>query len=104
MNKLKRLAGDTVLYGLGSIIPRFINFLLVTVHTKIFLPEDYSIITKVFAYTAVVNTIFLFGMETAYFRFATKEGLDERKVFNLTQTVVVLIILPLSLFLVNFYG
>lgn len=102
MSKIKKLAGDTILYGLGSIVPRFINFLLVTLHTKVFPPEQYSIITKVFAYTAVVNTIFLFGMETAYFRFATRSDLTERKVYNLAQTIVVAISLPLTMLLVIF--
>jgi O-antigen/teichoic acid export membrane protein len=102
MSKIKKLAGDTVIYGLGSIVPRFINFLLVSLHTEVFKPEQYSVITKVFAYTAVVNTIFLFGMETAYFRFATREGLDEKRVFNLTQTVVIAISVPLTILFIVF--
>jgi O-antigen/teichoic acid export membrane protein len=104
MSKIKKLAGDTILYGLGSIVPRFINFLLVTLHTKVFQPEAYSVITKVFAYTAVVNTILLFGMETAYFRFATKDGLNEKRVYNLTQTIVICISLPLTILLILFSG
>lgn len=102
MSKIKRLAGETVLYGLGSIVPRFINFLLVSLHTSVFLPDQYGVITKLFAYTAVVNTIFLFGMETAYFRFSTKAGADENKVFNLSQTIVILVSLPISVLLVVF--
>ena len=82
MSKIKRLAGETVLYGLGSIVPRFLNFLLVRLHTAVFPPDEYGIITKLFAYVAVINIIFTFGMETAYFRFATKPGADERKIFN----------------------
>jgi O-antigen/teichoic acid export membrane protein len=89
MNQLKRLAGETVLYGLGSIVPRFLNFLLVPLHTSVFAPEDYGVITKLFAYVAVINIVFMFGMETAYFRFATKPSADEKRVFNLAQTIVV---------------
>jgi O-antigen/teichoic acid export membrane protein len=88
MNKIKRLAGETVLYGLGSILPRFLNFLLVYLHTDVFRPEEYGVITKLMAYVAVINTIFMFGMETAYFRFASKPGANEKKVFRVTQTVV----------------
>ncbi|MFZ6011673.1 MAG: lipopolysaccharide biosynthesis protein [Bacteroidota bacterium] len=88
MGKLRRLAGETVLYGLGSILPRFLNFLLVTLHTRVFAPDEYGVITKLFAYVGVINVIFMFGMETAYFRFANKPGVDERRVFNLAQTVV----------------
>lgn len=100
MSKLKRLAGETVFYGMGNIIPKFLNFLLVTLHTDVFHPEEYGIITKLFSYVAVINILFMFGMETAYFRFATKAGADEKRVFNLTQSVVVFISICLSILLV----
>ncbi|HEU5289823.1 MAG TPA: polysaccharide biosynthesis C-terminal domain-containing protein [Cyclobacteriaceae bacterium] len=97
MKQLQKLAGETVLYGLGSIVPRFLNFLLVPLHTGVFNPEEYGVITKLFAYVAVVNIIFMFGMETAYFRFATKPGADEKRIFNLSQSVVIAISILLSL-------
>jgi O-antigen/teichoic acid export membrane protein len=100
MGKLKRLAGETVLYGLGSIVPRFLNFLLVRLHTDVFLPEEYGIFNKLLAYVAVINIIFMFGMETAYFRYATKEGANEKRIFNLAQTVVVSISLFLSIIVI----
>lgn len=98
MSKIRNLAGETVLYGLGTIIPRFINFLLVRLHTdeSVFAPDEYGVITKLFAYTAVINTILLFGMETAYFRFATKPGADEKRVFRLAQTIVIAISVAIS--------
>lgn len=102
MNPLKKLAGQTVLYGMGSIVPRFLNFLLVTLHTDVFAPEQYGIITKLFAYVAVVNVVFMFGMETAYFRFATKASADEKRIFNLAQTAVLCISIPLSIGLILF--
>lgn len=102
MGRIKRLAGETILYGLGSIVPRFLNFLLVPLHTSVFSPEDYGVITKLFAYVAVVNVIFTFGMETAYFRFATKPGADEKKIFNLVQTVVIAITVLGSILFVLF--
>ncbi len=97
MSKLRRLAGETVLYGLGSILPRFLSFLLVRLHTDVFSPEEYGIITKVYAYVAVVNIVLIFGMETAYFRFASKPGVDEKRIFNLSQTVVIVFSTLLSL-------
>ena len=100
MSKLKRLAGETVLYGLGSIVPRFLNFLLVRLHTDVFSPEEYGILNKILAYVAVFNVIYMFGMETAYFRFATKQDADEKRVFNLAQTAVVAISLLLSCLLI----
>ncbi len=102
MNPLKKLAGETLLYGLGSIVPRFLNFLLVSLHTDVFVPEQYGVITKLFAYVAVINIIFMFGMETAYFRFATKPGIDEKRIFHLAQTVVVSISLLLAVTLIAF--
>jgi O-antigen/teichoic acid export membrane protein len=95
--KIQRLAGETVLYGLGSILPRFLSFLLVRLHTNVFSPDEYGVITKVYAYVAVVNIVFIFGMETAYFRFASKPGLEEKKIFNLAQTVVIAISTILSI-------
>jgi O-antigen/teichoic acid export membrane protein len=100
MGKLKRLAGETVLYGLGSMLPRFLNFLLVNLHTDVFYPEEYGIFSKILAYVAVFNVVFTFGMETAYFRFATKEDANEKKIFNLAQTVVVSISLLISVGLI----
>ena len=91
MSKLKRLAGETVLYGLGSIIPRFLNFLMVPLYTAVFAPEEFGVIAKLYAYVGVINTIYMFGMETAYFRFANKAGEIEQRIFNLTQTVVIII-------------
>jgi len=84
LSKLKRLAGETALYGLGSIVPRMINFLLVPLHTiSMFSEAEYGEITKLYAYVAVVNIVYMFGMETAYFRFATKPGTDAKRIFNL---------------------
>jgi O-antigen/teichoic acid export membrane protein len=100
MSKIKKLAGETVLYGLGSILPRFLNFLLIRLHTSVFQPEDYGVYTTLYAWVGVFNVILSFGMETAYFRFATKPEADEQKVFNLTQTVVVAISVICCLFFI----
>ena len=102
MSKLKQLAGETVLYGLGSILPRMLNFLLVTLHTNIFSRAEYGEITKLYAFVAFVNIVFMFGMETAYFRFATKHGADSKRIFNLAQTSVLLISVPLSFVFILF--
>lgn len=80
-----------MLYGLGSILPRFLNFLLVRLHTDVFPPEEYGVITKVYAYVGVISVIFIFGMETAYFRFVNRGSESEKKIFDLAQTVVLII-------------
>lgn len=102
MGKLKSLAGETALYGLGSMVPRMMNFLLVMLHTDVFAAEEYGVITKMYAYVGVINILYMFGMETAYFRFATKPGADEKRIFNLAQTAVVILSATLSLSFVIF--
>src|SRR5690349_4155583 len=97
MNPIKKLAGQTVLYGMGSILPRMLNFLLVPLHTvNAFSREEYGVITKLMAIVAVVNVVFMFGMETAFFRFATKDGADRKKIFNVAQSVIMIITVPAS--------
>lgn len=103
MNPLKKLAGQTVLYGMGSILPRMLNFILVPLHTiDAYSREEYAVITKLMAIVAVVNVIFMFGMETTFFRFSTKEGADRKKIFNIAQTVVMLITVPASVLFIIF--
>ncbi len=103
MNPLKKLAGQTVLYGMGSILPRMLNFLLVPLHTvNAFSSEEYGVITKLMAIVAVVNVIFMFGMETAFFRFATKDNADRKKIFNVAQSVIMIITVPASALFIIF--
>jgi O-antigen/teichoic acid export membrane protein len=85
--EIKKLASETVLYGLGTILPRMLNFLLVPLQTRVFPKEDYAAISELYGYAAFLNIIFLFGMETAYFRFSHKEGAQPDKIFRITQTV-----------------
>ncbi len=102
MNKLKKLAGETVFYGLGTIVPRALNFLLVALHTRIFVPEEYGVITNLLGYVAILNIVYMFGMETAYFRFVTQPGADTKKIFNQAQTIVVSISIIISIILIVF--
>jgi len=102
LSKLKTLAGETVLYGLGTILPRMLNFLLVPLHTYIFSREEYGAVTKLYALVGFINVIYMFGMETAFFRFATKSEFDAKRIFNLAQSIVVYISLPLTILLIAF--
>jgi O-antigen/teichoic acid export membrane protein len=103
VSKLKRLAGETALYGLGSILPRVLNFLLVPLHTiNMFGKAEYGQITKLYAFVGVINIVYMFGMETAFFRFATKPETDKQGIFNLSQTTVVFISLVLSVIFISF--
>ncbi|NJM26702.1 MAG: oligosaccharide flippase family protein [Bacteroidia bacterium] len=96
MSKIKGLAGETVLYGLGTILPRMINFFLILPQTAAFAPEEFGIITDLYAWVAFLNVVYTFGMETAYFRFASKPGADSNQVFRTAQTAVLTISLLLS--------
>jgi O-antigen/teichoic acid export membrane protein len=103
MGKLKRLASETVLYGLGSIVPRMLNFLLVPLYTiNMFSKAEYGAITKLYALVAVVNIVYMFGMETAFFRFATKSGAVVKNIFRLAQTSVLLVSIISSILLIVF--
>ncbi len=84
MANFKTLAKDTAIYGLSSIIGRFLNYLLVPLYTyKISAASGgYGIITNLYAYTALLLVILTYGMETTFFRFANKEGEDPKKVFS----------------------
>ncbi|MDA0194942.1 MAG: oligosaccharide flippase family protein [Bacteroidetes bacterium] len=102
MGLLKKLAGETVLYGASSILGRFLNYLLVPLYTAVFSPGEYGIVTELYAYVAFLNILYVYGLETAYFRFSTKEGHDEKNVFNSCFTAIlvtsVIFSLALSLF------
>ncbi len=78
MNPLKKLAGQTVLYGVSTILGRLLNYALVPLHTFVF--EDtaqFGAITKLYAYVAILNVIYTYGLETAYFRFVSRRKDDE---------------------------
>jgi O-antigen/teichoic acid export membrane protein len=103
LNKIAKLASETALYGLGSILPRVLNFLLVPLHTiNMFGKAEYGQITKLYAFVGVINIVYMFGMETAYFRFSTKPGASQQRIFNLSQTVVIFISLTLSVVFISF--
>ena len=86
MANLKSLAKDTAIYGLSSIVGRFLNYLLVPLYTAKLSAASggYGIITNVYAYTALLMVILTYGMETTFFRFANKEGEDPQKVYSTT--------------------
>ncbi len=74
MNPLKKLAGQTAIYGLSTILGRLLNYALVPFYTYIFsAPADYGVNTEFYAYISFLNIVFTYGMETAFFNFATKE-------------------------------
>lgn len=69
MNHLRRLASQTAIYGLGSVIGRFLNYLLVPLFTYYFSPAEYGVISEFYAYAGFLAVLLVFGLETGYFRF-----------------------------------
>ncbi len=85
---IKKLLGEAAVYGLSSILGRAVNFLMVPVYTGIFLPEEYGIVTELYAYMAFFNVLFTYGMETAFFRFSTKHPEKKTHFFHLAQSSI----------------
>lgn len=78
---IRSLAKDTAVYGLSSIIGRFLNWCLVPLYVYLFPTEEYGIVTYLYGVTAVMLVILNYGMETGFFRFANKED-DPEKVYT----------------------
>ena len=90
MANFKALAKDTAIYGLSSIVGRFLNYLLVPLYTH-YMPKasgDYGVNTNMYAYTALFFAILTFGMETTMFRFANDERETPDTVFSTGFTMV----------------
>ena len=94
-NPIKALAGQTVIYGMGTIVPRLLNYLLVPLYVRVFAPGVYGQITDLYAWMALLIALLTYGMETTFFRFTQKENPD--KVFN---NIVSCIITTTTIFLI----
>ena len=102
MSVVKKLASDTALYGLSSIVGRFLNWLLVSVHTRVFdQPKLLADNNQLYVWVILLNILYTYGMETAFFRFAKKENRQEY--FNLILTYIILTSILFSL-IIFFYA
>ena len=90
MASLKSLAKDTAIYGLSSIVGRFLNYLLVPLYTAKLAAASggYGVITEVYSYVALLLVLLTFGMETTFFRFINKGDEDPHRVYSTTLTSV----------------
>ena len=79
MSVLRKLAGQTAIYGLSSIVARFLNFMLTPLYTSkgVFDPADFGVVTALYSWTALLNVVLTFGMETAFFRFSMNTPLQQ---------------------------
>jgi O-antigen/teichoic acid export membrane protein len=81
LNPIKKLLGQTAIYGLPSILGRLLNYLLVPLHTKIIDPEKYGVVSELYAWVAFLIVILTFGMETSFFKFLHEKD-DREEVFR----------------------
>jgi len=86
LNPLKQLAGQTAVYGMGTIVPRLLNFLLLApFYARVFVKGEYGTVTELYAYVAFLMVLLTYGMETAYFRFV-ENAKNKDKVYTTALT------------------
>ncbi len=100
MNPIKKLAGQTAVYGLSSIIGRILGYLLVPLYTRVFNQSEYGVVILMFSFVAFVFVFLTYGMETAYFRFSELLK-DKRKVYN---TTLISLFITTTIFLIFAFG
>lgn len=103
MKEIRKLAGQTIIYGLGTIIPRFLHYAVLTpFYTRIFTDtSDYGIVTELYAWMVLLLVILTYGMETGFFRFVQKKE-ESEKVYS-TALISLLITSLLFVVLVNIF-
>jgi O-antigen/teichoic acid export membrane protein len=81
--QMKILAKETAIYGVSSIVGKFLNWMLVPLYTYVLQQQsDYGIVTNLYAWTALLLVILTYGMETGFFRFINKEDENPRTVYT----------------------
>ena len=90
MAGLKSLLKDTAIYGISSIVGRFLNYLLVPIYAASMSAASggYGVVTEVYAWTALLMVILTYGMETTFFRFVNKDSENPKKVYSTVLTMV----------------
>ena len=90
MSIAKRLASQTAIYGVSSIVGRVLTYLLVPLYTRAFAAAEYGIVTGLYAYVSFLNVVFTYGMETTFFRFANRPGTDRRELYDRVLSLLLL--------------
>lgn len=95
---LKKLASDTALYGVSTMLGRMINYLLVILHTRLFGPAELAAQVQLYAFAGVALVVYTFGMETGFFRYARLKE-DRATYYNLILSAVIVVSIGLSVLL-----
>ncbi len=98
MSAIKKFAGQTAIYGISTVIARFLNFFLTPIYIGLYSPKVYGIFSVMYSWAAMLNALLAFGMETTYFRYLNKYENDKQKVYNNTFFTVSLIAFTFLLF------
>jgi len=99
-DKIRRLGKETAVYGVSTILGRFLTFLLTPLYTHVLAPDDLGVVATVYSYIAFLNVIYGYGMESAYMKYvSTRELGDERQTFTVPFVSVTLSSLALSVLL-----
>ncbi|MGI4873631.1 MAG: lipopolysaccharide biosynthesis protein [Janthinobacterium lividum] len=99
MSVAKKLASQTAIYGVSSILGRVLSYLLVFIYTARFTAAEYGIVTGLYAYVSFLNVLFTYGLETTFFRFANRPGEDRRELYNRSLSLLLLSSTGLTLLL-----
>ncbi len=88
-DRIRSLGSDTAVYGVSTILGRFLTFLLTPLYTHVLVPGDLGIVANVYAYIALLNVVYGYGMESAYMKYvSTLEVGTKRQVFSVPFVAV----------------
>ncbi|OQY76039.1 MAG: hypothetical protein B6D45_04715 [Ignavibacteriales bacterium UTCHB3] len=89
IDKLKQLSKETVIYGISTVVGRFLNFVLVPFYSNIFAPDEMGVVANLYAYMAIFNIVFIYGMDSALLKVSTlPEYRGTKKVFTTSYITV----------------
>lgn len=105
MNPIKQLFGQTLVYGMGIVLPRLLNYLLLTpFYTRIFNPGEYGVITELYAYVVFLLVILTYGLETGFFRYASDDKKNLPVVYKTVLTSIFFTTIGFLIFVTIFNG
>ena len=102
MSAITKFAGQTAIYGISTVITRFLNFFLTPIYVGLYSPRVYGIFSLMYSWASMLNALLAFGMETTYFRYLNKYGNDRQRVYNNTFFTVLMMALIFLLFTILF--
>ena len=83
---IKRLAGETVIYGATTMVGRLLNWLLMPFYIRVIAPEEYGVIINIYSFISILLVVFTYGMETGFFRFSREK--NDQDVYKTTLSIL----------------